>query len=245
MTNAFIYALVDSRAPDSYRYIGKTVRSVETRLFFHLYGVRRGTEVNLHKSRWMQNVARDGGEVVAIVLEECAVELQDEREIFHIAQARMSGHSLTNLSDGGEGGLNPDPLVREKISRALKGRKYSEQAIESYRSAAKRRDIKGCRNPNFGKTHSKETREKISEALVGKKLSSAHKDALRVALKGVNAKLTEEQVLRVVELRKSGLSQQKIADIVGIGQSQVSRILLGKKWSHLTGIGRNNHGTDA
>lgn len=47
------------------------------------------------------------------------------------------------------------------------------------------------------------------------------------------AKLTEKQAREVFDLRALGWSQQKIADRFGIDQTSVSRILLGKGWTHL------------
>lgn len=50
------------------------------------------------------------------------------------------------------------------------------------------------------------------------------------------SKLTEEQVLEIVELVRSGKMQKKIAKDYGVTQSTVSRIWLGKSWAHLTKI---------
>lgn len=49
------------------------------------------------------------------------------------------------------------------------------------------------------------------------------------------AKLTEANIFEIVALRQSGLSQQKIANRFGITQAWVSRILLGKSWTHVVG----------
>lgn len=48
--------------------------------------------------------------------------------------------------------------------------------------------------------------------------------------KNGRAKLTVAEVARVKELREEGLSQQRIADLVGIDQTNVSRILRGVSW---------------
>jgi len=44
------------------------------------------------------------------------------------------------------------------------------------------------------------------------------------------AKLTEADVAKVRKLRAEGWTQQRIADLVGISQANVSRILLGTAW---------------
>lgn len=48
--------------------------------------------------------------------------------------------------------------------------------------------------------------------------------------RNARAKLDEEAVRLVWRLRGRGMTQQKIADRVGVTQSQVSRILIGKAW---------------
>lgn len=45
--------------------------------------------------------------------------------------------------------------------------------------------------------------------------------------------LTEQKVLEIRQLRKEGLTQGTIAEKMGVNQSQISRILSGKTWSHV------------
>lgn len=85
-----------------------------------------------------------------------------------------------NITSGGEGmnGYTPTPEVREKISRANKGKKrsdltkkrMSESRIGTHPSEETRKkmstnhaDISGERNPLFGKGHTSESRRKMSE----------------------------------------------------------------------------------
>lgn len=61
----------------------------------------------------------------------------------------------------------------------------------------------------------------------------AFKTGLQKARKGESsnfAKLTEEDVKQVFELRKQGLLQREIAKIVGCTSSNISAILRGKSW---------------
>ena len=61
----------------------------------------------------------------------------------------------------------------------------------------------------------------------------AFKTGLSHARKGENSnfhKLTEKDVKKVFELRKKGLTQQEIGDIVGCTKSNISCILKGKSW---------------
>lgn len=61
----------------------------------------------------------------------------------------------------------------------------------------------------------------------------AFRTGLQKARKGESsnfAKLTEEDVKQVFELRKQGLLQREIAEIVGCTSSNISAILRGKSW---------------
>jgi hypothetical protein len=49
------------------------------------------------------------------------------------------------------------------------------------------------------------------------------------------AKLSPDAVKQIRELRRAGLSQQRIADRFGVCQTTVSSVLLGKNWSHVRG----------
>lgn len=48
------------------------------------------------------------------------------------------------------------------------------------------------------------------------------------------SKLIETDIPKIHELRAHGFSQQFIADIFGVNQTTISRILLGKGWTHIT-----------
>lgn len=61
----------------------------------------------------------------------------------------------------------------------------------------------------------------------------AFRTGLQKARKGKNsnfAKLTQEDINKIFELRKQGLTQQKIANIVGCTRSNISYILNHKTW---------------
>lgn len=69
-------------------------------------------------------------------------------------------------------------------------------------------------------------------------LENKDKDIRKI--KNPASKLNSEQVLKIVELYKTGeYNQQEIADMFGIIQSTVSSICRGASWSRVTGIGGN------
>lgn len=53
--------------------------------------------------------------------------------------------------------------------------------------------------------------------------------------KNFNAKLTENQIQEIFNLRSKGLSQQSIADVFGVRQTSISNVLRGCTWKHLKG----------
>jgi predicted XRE-type DNA-binding protein len=52
--------------------------------------------------------------------------------------------------------------------------------------------------------------------------------------KSFNAKLTEEKAMQILQLSRDGLPQSRIAKIVNISQQQVSNVVSGKCWKHLS-----------
>lgn len=53
-----------------------------------------------------------------------------------------------------------------------------------------------------------------------------------------NAKLTDSLVTAIIEARKRGDVQSAIAERFGVSRSIVRDVVLGKRWGHLTGIGK-------
>jgi len=81
---------------------------------------------------------------------------------------------LRNLTDGGEGAVNPSKETREKISKSTSGENnpmFGKSHSKETRDKISKKMSKlrsGKNNPNFGKSPSKETREKLSKSLSGK-----------------------------------------------------------------------------
>lgn len=51
-----------------------------------------------------------------------------------------------------------------------------------------------------------------------------------------NSKLSESDVMKIVNMRKDRISQYEVAKKFNINQSQVSRIFTGKRWKTVTGV---------
>lgn len=98
-----MYALVDARAPNLIRYVGKTVRSPRRRLAEHLKTAETGKS---RCAKWIRSVQREGGSIQLLVLCSGVYTADDlnasEREMIKRFQSPM----LTNLTAGGDGGYN-------------------------------------------------------------------------------------------------------------------------------------------
>lgn len=133
---AYIYALF---CPDTgrIRYIGKA-DNPDVRLRAHITRARTTDEAH-HSCNWIRGLLVQGKEPVLRVIE-VVDDGSDwrERERFHIEQARIKGHDLTNITPGGEGVVLSDS-GRRRLSEKSKARwadgDYAERARQSLRSA--------------------------------------------------------------------------------------------------------------
>lgn len=123
-------------------YVGQTRQKLNRRISGHkTCKVKRGIDAAIDLYKW-ENFTVE-------VLEECPVELLNEREIFWIAKLNTKVPNGYNLTDGGDNSLNPSDETRAKIS-------------------ANHADFSGEKNGFYGKHHSEETRAKMSAAKKGK-----------------------------------------------------------------------------
>lgn len=121
-----IYALCE---PDLHvpviRYIGKTV-TLFKRFKAHLsQTVKEQTRVG----NWLKSLAARGEKPVLMTLDTVSDDQGAAAEVLYIRLARDGGMDLCNLTDGGDGVVNPSPESREKVRQGKLGR----------------------RNPNFGR----------------------------------------------------------------------------------------------
>lgn len=147
----------------------------------------------------------------------------EKKLIDEIGRIDLGTGPLVNMMDGGDGGSS--------------GRIISEETKNKISESQKDKKI------------SKETRKKISENnnnyWFGKHLSEEHRNKMRenhADFRGENHprhKLTEEQVIQIkLLLKEEILTQKEIADMFGVKQSIISKIKIGKLWSHIK-LGEN------
>ena len=173
-----IYGLINPEQPDIIRYVGKTNRTINERLYRHVYLSKKGVKrpVNL----WIKKLLDEGKRPQIIELEITNEKNWVNREIFWISHYRNK-YNLLNLSDGGESNLNYKPTeeTRKKISESNKGKHgywKGKKFSETHKSKIK--------NKVVGRKHSESTKQNISKSLVGKKFSEEHRRKLSKTKKG-------------------------------------------------------------
>jgi hypothetical protein len=128
MTKIKIYILRDPIS-EEVRYCGKTIQTLEDRLWAHLHEAKRG-KVN-HKCCWIRSVFNQGSKPIIELLDEFTEEelgaTWQFAETFYITRLKDLGYNLTNQSKGGDGldsdvakQLWSDPEYRLKMSNAQK-----------------------------------------------------------------------------------------------------------------------------
>ena len=180
MFKGFIYCA--TCLPTGKWYFGQTIHAIKYRWKRHIGSSQRGSDHKFHRA------IRKYGEENFLVEEVMFVEAPTkeslkrklgflERHFIQKFDTRKCGY---NETDGGDGLVNLSEESPSKISKALKGRKFSEKTLKKMSEAAKLRigelnsnfgnhKLAGNNHPLYGKHHSEESKKKISEANRGKK----------------------------------------------------------------------------
>lgn len=173
-----IYALLDEAS--QVRYIGKTKTKLLHRLHGHIKEARHGG--NTHKNKWIRKCLSSNyrPEIVPLLtVEGTGV----KEEIAYIRKYRDAGFKLTNSTDGGEGHMFWPADIREKISKANKG-KVPSTANRLAVSAA-----------NTGRRASIELRHKLSVLQMGHPVTLATRNKIGLGNKGRKPSLANQLAL--------------------------------------------------
>jgi hypothetical protein len=128
-------------------------------------------------------VKKYGKDNILIGMFECSsADIAYDLERGLIKCLRRSGIKLTNFTDGGEGGLNPTPETRKRLSNAAKKRGFSE-ACQAAKIAAKK-----------GKPLSEEQKAKQSLSMKGIVFTEEHRANISISAKkrGMSRELKEK-----------------------------------------------------
>ena len=134
--------------------------------------LRRANYLGERNSYHQAVVNKYGRANVLVGMLECSTSaIAYELEKGLIKCLRSSGIQLTNFTDGGDGGLNPTPETRKKLSEAAKKRGVSD-ACEKAKVAALK-----------GKTLSEQHKNKLQQAQTGKIFTEEHKRNISISAK--------------------------------------------------------------
>ena len=157
-------------------YIGLTTKDLCKRIAQHVIENKSYIQKALNKYG-LQSFT------ISVIDEADSKEVLCEKEQYWIKFYDCKSPKGYNLTDGGDGLINPSKSVRKRISNTLKkkhlvtigfsGRNHSEES---------KRKIKASVRKAF---ESPKVRKKISDANKGRKISEEHKKALSLARKGV------------------------------------------------------------
>jgi len=185
-TMPVVYVLFLKSKPEEIRYVGVTkYETAATRLKGHRSAALKGMKLPVYD--WMRKHGEDSIDATIVksflTLEEAYAA---EKQLIH--ELRLANASLLNIADGGTGGYTGPPSKearekmaagargrvksreeRDKLSKANKGKKPSQAAIEASKL--------------YNATHevSDETRKKMSSSFKGRIISPEHRQKLREA----------------------------------------------------------------
>jgi hypothetical protein len=115
-----------------------------------------------NRNRYWKNIVNKTDYTVEIIHSDITQDEACELEkhlIFLYGRKDLGLGSLVNMTDGGDGGINPSIETRKKLSNRIISDKTRQKLSDSH---------KGENHHMYGKTHSNETKEKISVAHKGK-----------------------------------------------------------------------------
>lgn len=151
----FIYTLIDPITKEV-RYIGKT-SNPHDRYKRHLQKCYLDKyDKNTHKSRWIKNLLEISEKPIMNIIDECDDSTVNDLEIYWINEYRKNGYNLTNLSNGGEVGVDwtGRKHTKESIEKISKSKdKYKKPVVEydlsgniigEYESLIKASELTGC-----------------------------------------------------------------------------------------------------
>lgn len=169
-------------------------------IYFHInpikdevFYVGKGTDDRAYQKRcrnklWHRTVNKYGYEVFiaasGLTSEEAC--LREIDHIKHLGRIDLGNGNLVNMTDGGEGLINPSEETKRKISLTLTGRKQKPRSEEHKKNLS-------------GRIVSEETRKKLSLAAKNQKrtpCSEETKEKMRISNKGFKHSEETKQKLR-------------------------------------------------
>lgn len=238
-------------------YVGSAI-NYEDRWRRHEYSLRDGKHHSRHLQRSWNKYGKDNFvfEILEIVSEkEKLIETEQKWIDHHKSFYREFGYNISPTA-GSSLGVKHSKEMRERVSKAVKGRKLSNEAkkniskskmgkknpmfgykyTKEQKKAMSERNS-GKNNPFYGRKHTKEVRMKMSMNGKGKNQGPKTRDHInKVAKASIQAKrtlssLTEENVREIRRLREEENKKYKeIAKIFSLRAAHVGKICRYEIW---------------
>lgn len=170
---AVVYGLFDPKHC-VIRYIGKTIRTDEIRLEYHLGEAYMEKGWNRPVCRWIRKILNEDRVPDIIIIEEFNSEQEAlDSEVIWIARLRKENVRLLNATEGGEGisGYHHTDEVKAKIAEASRNQEWNQERKDRISKA-----VSGERNVWFGKEGptkglkwSDESKAKLVKSMTGSK----------------------------------------------------------------------------
>lgn len=201
---SYIYGLF-STEDTIIRYIGYTINPKD-RLKDH---IKESKRLLYYRHKWIQKVIKDGFNVEMKIFKCVPSEICGQEEMKIIKHFKELGNKLVNGNDGGIGGNNPSPEVREKIRLSKLGNQYSKGKKLTPEIIANMKRI------HTGKIVSQETRDKLSKAFKGRTSPNLK---LRI--------ISDEDIITIFKLfNEDKLTCKEIGIKLGYNKSTINNIL--------------------
>jgi len=177
------------------KYVGQSTQYPKTRLAQH----RNDNRYNTQKSNWIKKIIKLGlkYELKLIILENCQVDLLNEKEKYWILYYKNNGYELKNCTDGGDCEYRVvSEDTKQKMSKNIKGKTLGRKLHEELKKliSEKRKGYKST----------EEAKKNISEGLRRYYLNKngiIKKDIPKVG-RGFKGKHTDETKLKISNSRK-------------------------------------------
>jgi hypothetical protein len=216
-----IYALIDPRT-DEVRYIGKA-KDPARRLRDHLQPSQISRHRS-HKNSWLKGLLAAGHEPQLLILDsEITAEDVDNAERLWISLYRVWDATLTNGTDGGDGGAMSSEIAKAAGLKRRGRIRGVEEAENSRRALRAHWDIN---HPEAAERRARRSKVVRSLGLI---------PPVHIGENNPQARFTEADVLTIREAHAAGTTRRKLAEDYATSVSQVSYIVTGQAWAHVGG----------
>lgn len=114
-----IYCLKSSEDKELIRYIGLTIKKLQTRLNEHL---SESKNLKTHKDKWIQSVLKSNNKVIIELIDDESISFDElkEKEISYIKLLKSFGCKLVNGTKGGDGSIGFKHTEKTKILNGIR-----------------------------------------------------------------------------------------------------------------------------